>query len=445
MTRQALPLMKIKGRHLLIFLLIGGQITLWEVTNRINFVGGLSADGLRNMILLFVALMGVTLFAAQRSGKVPNVWRIWPYILFVFWAELSILWTTELSYTIRDGLKLVYPILFYILVSLVLRSDGDSKAWLQVLRRILQFFVILSCASALVSIIANLGSLEWGVDRLHKLPFYMRSPVAISVILLEFAGWRKIPDWRLNWPIIGMALMLVVMTITRSFIFSMAIGIAAIFFVSVRQLHWQIASIALCVTLCLGVLTVDNPVKRRMFWEPDEITASFLLKTMFTNPGRFLLDSQYVEERVVRLAGRLRYWNILLTESRNRRPAILGSGLGSARPIMAVSYYQTVSHGDYAKYLGELGYVGFSLFLFIYGLLLVWSWSWTYSKRLSAVGHTCAIVLFALTAVSVTVSIVYDIFFAAYDFQVIAILLIAILQTEISSMKHNAALIEQRA
>ena len=375
----------------------------------------------------------------------PNVWLIWPYILFVTWAELSILWTTEVGYTIRDGLKLVYPILFYFLVLLVLRSDSDGEAWLHVLRRVLRFFVILSCISAVVSVLANLGSLEWGVDRLHKLPFYMRSPVATSFILLELAGWRKIPNWRPSWLVVGMAFMLVVMTITRSFIFSMVIGIAALYFVSVHQLRWQIASITICLILCVGVLAVDNPVKRRMFWEPDEITASFLIKTMITNPGRFLLDSQYTEERIVRLAGRLRYWNILLTESRNRRPAILGSGLGSARPIMAASYYQTVSHGDYAKYLGELGYVGFSLFLSIYGLLLVWSWKWTHSKRLSAVGRTCATILFALTAVSVTVSIVYDIFFAAYDFQVIAILLIAILQNEISTLKHKPVYTQQIA
>ena len=68
-TPQALSPVKFKGRHLLIFLLISGQVSLWEVTNRINFIGGLSADGLRNIMLLFIALIGAVLFATQRSGQ----------------------------------------------------------------------------------------------------------------------------------------------------------------------------------------------------------------------------------------------------------------------------------------------------------------------------------------------------------------------------------------
>lgn len=420
--------MVFKGTHVLRFLIFGGLLTFFELTNRAEIFGSFTVDAIRNFLLLATAMALITAVALQREGRVPNVWRIWPYLLFVIWAGLSALWSTELLYTLREGSKLIYPILVYLLARCFLHSNPDRQQLFKILRQMLRVFVLLSALSSAAGVVLAIGrgAWTWGGSRVHKMPLAISPEVASVYVLLEIAGFQRIPGWRFRWWLVAVTLAYVLLSLTRAYIFGLIMAIAMLFWLSWRRWRWRLAAIGLCSVLILTILVVDNPVKRRMFWKPDQITAKSLILTAATDPGR-LVAPDYIHT-----SGRFFLWQHLLSEARSRRPALIGSGLGSSRPIMAMSRWgKVVSHGDYAKYLAELGYVGIGLFMLLQGSWFLWSLRRSHDIRLSAVSRAAAVTLCAQLVLTVVFGLVYEVLYQAYDSSTIAVLLVAIIQSEV--------------
>lgn len=407
------------------------MISLYELSNRMEITAGASLDAVRNLILILGAFCSVLALAGVNNFKIPNLLQIWPYLLFALWASLSILWADSKSYGIREGLKLIYPILVYLLARISLRKSSGKSLYLAI-HVCLTIFCILSIIIASLIVLSELqkGSWVWGSSRLLKFPLAVTEPLAVTFILFEIAAWRKLPKWRIQWWLVCAMIIYVLLSLTRSYIIALVFGIVIIFWSTWRNWFWKLIIVAGGIVTVLLILTVDNPIKSRMFWRPQEITISSLATYTLTNPGILLSDD------FIKTSGRFVYWNYLLERARDHHPAILGAGIGSSRPIMRISRFNAeVAHSDFVTYLAELGYIGFSLFILMYGATLFWSLRKVDSRYLSPTGQASALSVLALLTFAIIGGLVYNVFWVSQSFLMIAIILIAIVQSEVKTTK----------
>ena len=193
--------------------------------------------------------------------------------------------------------------------------------------------------------------------------------------------------------------------------------------------------VVISLIMIFVLFTVDNPVKQRMFWNPDEVTAESLVQTMVTDPSLLL------SEDFIKFSGRFAYWNYLLQTAHELRPALLGSGLGTSRVIMIESRFTaTVAHSDYVRFLAELGYVGLSLFLLTYAALFWWSARAAINRRLSPLSQSAAVILLAQCVSCLVNGMAYNPFIYVYSLHTIAVILIAVIDSELREQRramHN--------
>jgi hypothetical protein len=425
----------IRGYYLIAFLLFGGLLYFTELSGRITILGNYNVDAIRNLILLILAFFLLGVSAVQRNNHLPNIKRIWPYLIFVFWAWLSVTWSVWPEYTIRDGLKLFYPILIYSLAHAFIRTEKSSHKLLGILRKILMIFTLISVISAAATIAFQLksGNWLWGKSRLQDAPLAIHPVVASLFVLLEISGWRKITGWRPQWLLIALAVLYVSLSLTRAYVFGLLLAVLGIIWVTSNRKTWRLMIIIFTVTAVFALLVVDTPLKRRMFWRPNEVTIQSVMTTAINDPGRFL------SEDYIKFSGRLHYWDYIATRASELRPLLIGAGLGSGRPIMQnSSFSDLVTHGDYAKYLAELGFIGLVLFILLYFILFFWSLKLALKRDLAPVQQVAAATLFAQLILAMVTSLVYDVFWLAFDFQAIAAVLVAIINSGSYKPKQKA-------
>lgn len=421
----------IKGRLLLSILSFGGLLTLYELTNRLIIFGSFTVDVIRNLVLSSVVLFAIVCLLLQRKISPGYILHIWPYNLFLFWAWVSILWTTELGYTVRDGIKLLYPFLFYLLNRNLLRTDQDRYDLLMLWRSCLTFYSVVSLISSAIGLISMLatGQWVWGDSRLYKFPLAMTEPLASMYVLFEIGGWRRL--WKPRWGLVAAMIVYVVLSLTRSYILALFVAIAMIFWLFWRRWSWRLFFVGLGFVIILSFLVVDNPIKRRMFRHPEQVTFISLFETTLTDPGKFFQDDY------IQFSARFWMWENLLTEARERRPALIGAGLGSGRPIMVdariaigMDVKMASGHGDYVTYMAELGYIGFGLFLLLLFISFLWAFRKARDRHMSSVGRVAAIILCSQIVFLAIAGLVYTSMQFTYDILAMMMALGAVLQSE---------------
>ena len=418
--------LRTKIEYLILVMLAIGLLSLFEATNRLQVIGTLSVDGLRNFLLLGIALASVTAVIHQSGGRVPSIWPIWPLLMFVGWGVLSVLWTTDLNYSLREGAKLLYLVAVYVLCRVAVGSGGGAKLF-SILRSCLAMYCILSLiiTGVGISLALRQGTWLWGISRPLDFPFTLPNPVVSVFILLEIAGPQRIPSWRPRWWLVGAMIVYVLLSLTRSEIIALFLAIAVVWGGARRNWGLKLIALALGLGAVLTIFSVDNPVKDRMFWQPEEVTVGSLVEIAFTSPERFL------SEDFIKFSGRLRYWDFLLSEAYEMRSALFGAGIGSSRAIMARSPWgETVGHGDFATYLAELGYIGFGLLLLLYSAGLGWSLSKVNSRNLSLLGQAAALTLAGQTVLAIVSGLVYNLISYSFTFMTIGVILVAIIKAE---------------
>lgn len=418
------PSFVIKVKHILTLLLVGGLIGLTEVSGRQTFLESYNIDAVRNLALIVVAALTVLMSLFQRGGKLPTLLPLLPYLIFLGWALFSLLWTSEPQYSLREASKLIYPVFFFILVRLSLQNRTDAYSLYNRIRQIFVFFAIIGIIAAVLGIIIMLrnGTWQWGISRLLNIPFQMETMAACIYVLIDFVGWRTLPKWKPNKLLLVTMTIYVFLSLTRAYIFGLVLAIAMVFVVTSRsRLIWPLfVTIGSCFVILL--LVVDNPVKSRMFWNPEEVTLGSLTEIALTAP------SELVSPDFIKLSGRVVYFQVTLKEAQSRRPALIGAGLGSSRPIINM-YFPTaaVAHGDYLSYSAELGYIGFVLLLSLYATTFWGSLLTVIKKRRDPLKRAAATLLFSLITLVSVVSIVYNAFVHIFVLHTVAVAMLAII------------------
>ncbi len=419
-------------------LLVGGMLTFYEVSGRSQVLFGVGVDGLRNLVLVTLAVLTLFLITLQNNFRQPSIMRIMPYLIFTAWGFLSISWSIAPYFTLRDLLKLVYPIVLFMLGSLVCDTEENAMRLYHLVYRVLMWFCIFSVAVAGLIIARGTldGSWHWGVSRVRDMPFIIRPELAIVYINWEIASRLRIDGWKLKKWLVAAMLAYVLLTLTRSVIFAAVASFSVLVWVTWQKpLLRQLAPVA-GIVLVLLLIGIDNPIKSRMFMQPDEVTILSFVETAVTEP-QMLISPQYI-----RVSGRFTYWRYLLGTAHTVRPPLMGSGLGTARKIMSEGTLNIsgtssgYAHGDFAKYLAELGYIGLFAILALYTLTFIWAYRIARCRSCTQLSRASAAIITTMVTTAVIVGMVYEIFWSAFSITAIAILLVAILESD--TVRRNA-------
>jgi hypothetical protein len=424
MQSYSIPL-KLPWYVLFVLLIAGSSMNLTELTRRATFLGNYNVDALRNLALLGLASIGMLFVVLQGQGKIPNFLRIWPYLLFAAWAAFSLFWTINIEYSLRELSKLVYPILVYIIAVKVMQSGTPAYKLWALTREATTFFAIVSVWSGMVALALWLkaGVWTWGESRLLNIPMHFASIVSAALVVLELAAWKAIPGWRPRKWLMVLLFLDVVLSLTRTDIFALLVAIFVVWSIAGRRLWRLVGGCVFGLIIVTTLLVVDNPVKDRMFWRPQQVTLAWLAEMALTEPG------QLFSENHIKFSGRIGFWEHVLSESRAQRPALIGSGIGSSRPLI-MSYARNPSgvvHSDYVGYLAELGYVGITLFIIMWATIFVVGLRAAFKKNILPVKRAAAITLVGLTVLNCIVSIAYNPSVQILIFYSIAMVMLAIL------------------
>lgn len=381
---------------------------------------GLQVDGLRNILLLMCISFVVFDYLTSLDRKLVGITDIWPLLLFVSWASLSVLWSLNKGYAVRDLLKLFYPILLFLVARSTLRRSQNPRKFFEEILAILAIFCIISFVSSIWGVVTGARTVVWGEDRLNTALIAVHPVVAGLYIFCELSGRIFLPKWRGNLVALYCAFAYILLTITRVYILGVFIGIAAIFWIKLRNPVLRVFLVAVSTVFFLAVIFVDGPIKRRMFFNPDRITLSVVIQ----EPSILLSPQE------VRMSGRDVFWRFVINELHGASDPLIGGGIGSSRFLLADSRAfrnVAVPHGIYAKYLGELGWIGFSIFI----LGVLFSAWYVYRKAsitkdpLQKWGYT---ILLSGIVYMIFVDIAYEVFDNAFDYMAILIVLYATLR-----------------
>jgi hypothetical protein len=408
-----------------VLLIAGGSLYLTELSGRITILGSYNVDALRNLALIGLASLGTLVMILQSQGRIPNFLRIWPYLLFAVWGTFSLLWSIDLEYSLRELPKLFYPILVYLITAKALHAGTSDRKLLEHVRNVMAFFAIISLMASMSTLVLLIseGRWIWGESRLLNIPLQFPSLVSASYIILEVAAWGAIPGWRPRKWLAAFLFLDVVLSLTRTHIFALLVALFAVWGALGRSWLRLFGGFIVGFTIVVTLLVVDNPVKERMFWRPQQITLSWLLDKALTDPGELLSGDH------IRFSGRIGYWEHVLAESRAQRPALVGSGLGSSRPLI-MNFERNpalVAHSDVVSYLAELGYIGLTMFVFMWSGALVIGLRGAFRRNISPVRRAAAIVLVGLVILNVVVSIAYNPSVQIFIFHSLAMVMLAIL------------------
>ena len=349
----------------------------------------------------------------------------------MLWLCFTIAWSEDKLFALRDGANMIYPIIVYMFA----RASTDSAQSSDRLLRLLKLtLTVLGAVSLFFSVVyyfvsSSRGWWQPGASRLVDVPFGIHPLVGTLFVALELAGYKRVPRWKVRWWLVLATTGTVYLTLTRAYVVGFILALAAVFFARTRQ-RWAKPVMALLgVAAIVALLSIDNPIKRRMFWQPKKITPVTLC--------RHLATGTLFNEDVIVYSGRIEYWKYLLGRARARSPAWMGAGVGAARSYMLGSPFAAYPHGDIARVLCDSGHLGLALFIVTIVTAGLYSLAWAGNEQLSPIGRTAAIGLVAQVVMTVVSGSVYDIFHSPYQNLIIAMILMAVLRSEIGVLRRG--------
>ena len=350
---------------MLILIVFLGLISFTWLNPDSNFIPlghGISIDGLRSY---FIFLIGFITLAANaiklKKNDLSSEMLI--YAMFILWATSSIFWSISLSYSVRDSIKLWYPLCIYLITRIHIKNLG-SALWLE--KKIFQaigILILISGGLALASIAFGWNttmSSNTEIDRItdssNVYSIGMGGLVIFIIhncIISRQKGWKYI---LLNYKIWFPAVIIFV-TITRSYIISAICASVSALFISKKVTYTRLLLCILFIFLIgFSIVIFVEPIKARMFWDPNDVSIS----TIFKNPTLFF-DSNYI-----RSSGRFTIWSYYINKLHSYVSPLIGGGLGTVRYILSGGSIFGIAtpHGEYSKYLAELGYFGLGFYIF---------------------------------------------------------------------------------
>lgn len=273
------------------------------------------------------------------------------FILFAFFT-FSGLWAYDSFYFLRDISR--YSIIIFSVLFFSALQKNEIKEVLTFIFRVINYIAFINLI-IIIFLIINMG-----ITNFLSMPEEVRfgnSLVFFGVYLMHVI-WHFLNKSRNRFIFLAIDGLVVYLSFTRVYIIAFSVAFLLFYFVKRNNIKYFAISILVLFLFALLLLNTNNPIKRRFFWKPEQITFFKVLKQ----------PSILIDEKEVVFSGRLNAWRFLVEASRNysEGTSFLGSGIGSSRPLlMKYQNYETmhVPHGDYTKYLAETGYIGLALYI----------------------------------------------------------------------------------
>jgi hypothetical protein len=130
----------------------------------------------------------------------------------------------------------------------------------------------------------------------------------------------------------------------------------------------------------------------------------------------------------------------VITESQAQRPALIGAGLGSSRPLI-MSHARNPSgvvHSDYVGYFAELGYIGITLFIMMWAAVFIVGLRAAFKRNTLPIKRAAAVSLVGLGVLNCVISIAYNPSVQILIFYSIVMVMVAILfhKQPLARMQH---------
>lgn len=311
-------------------------------------------------VILLIMSIGVLKYRLNFTSS-PTAIKY--YIIFTGLSFLSILWAISIQLAIRDALKLMVPLTVF---GLAFRdiSIQELDYWLIRIINLMRILLIISLVTIIIGVALGIVDINFSSDT--ELTLYKSDQVygasfqLIAIYTLAYLTLNKKKYFKKYDLLLVLLLAFqILLTISRTYIYSFISGVLFIIFMKFYRSKFNIIGVILVGLLLyfLGVffITEIEPIKERMFWNSRYIDFQEILY----NPI-ILLD-----QSVTNTSGRLIKWEFYISKLHNYGNSVIGGGIGGVKKVLGDANYVggLFSHSDYAKYLAELGFVGFSLFL----------------------------------------------------------------------------------
>jgi len=313
------------------------------------------------------------------------------FILFSFFA-LSGLWAYDKFYFLRDISK--YSIIIFSVLFFSDLKNNEIKEIITFIFKVINYVAIINLFIIVLLIIKR------GTNEFFLNPEEIRfgdSLVFFGVYLMHVI-WHFLNKSRNRFIFLAIDFLIVYLSFTRTYVIGFLVAFLLFYSIKKNNIKYFAIGILILFLLVFLLLNTDNPIKRRFFFHPEQITFLNVLKQPLV----------LIEKEVI-FSGRLNAWKFLVSTSHSKFTPLFGSGIGSSRPLL-IEYknYETmrVPHGDYAKYLAETGYIGLALYILFLLYYMIYSLrksfklkSMLYVSRLYF-GIFCVFIYFAICSFS---------------------------------------------
>ena len=312
------------------------------------------------LLLLLLLYTLILLILNKDSLKIRFLYFYIPYIPFLIWMYLSILWSVKYNDSIYASLKYLIYLLIGIIISYYLTLTKNYKVILKSL-----YFSAL-----IVSILYFFVFIKQGGFLLFSEPVTMATIAKIASINVGFGGGRNLLASWLSFALTFSFPFLLVNKKKWFIKIILIISFLFILFIIFLTLS-RTALLAIFISFIITILLINNSkIKRYSFFLLffSILLAIFILKTNIFNLGTFLISRfafsiQALKGEVIDYGtlGRLELWSYAL-KSFFEDP-IFGSGIGTLYrgldEIGGVHNY----HNIFLQFLAQTGLIGFYLFL----------------------------------------------------------------------------------
>jgi O-antigen ligase len=336
---------------LVYFLLLTGSLSWGFVTGdeKVFFegFGGLDLNGIRlvGVVLTFSFLL------LHRPGGLRRFFALKPYLLFLVFAALGLVYTWNFNSGIRLFSKFLYP---YLIFCVLLLEVNDAETVEKVIR-VMLWGALVALVSIPVSIFFGVSTqftetmvlVGGGATHRNPFAFYMVCITGLTAALYTFRRQGKY----LLITLVGSGVVL--LSITRIAIAALAVILGIIFF------RRSVLRGVLVSSLALAAIVSYGPIRERMFYQGSDMSFVDLVK----EPRRVFTD--------VNAMGRFPAWGAGIYLMFLRSP-VVGMGTGSTTGIeYEAGNRLTAMHSEVVRILAEQGLVGTGLYILAYLLLLV--------------------------------------------------------------------------
>lgn len=379
-------------------LLLSGGVPLELFTGAERpFLGQLSLSSLR--LIVVVLSLAAYVLLSRRANRF--LFRSRTYLLFLAFAGLSLLYTTDLTDGVRFWFKLAYPFLVYLLLSSEIRSVAQWQSARNAIWWSLLFTVAFS-----VGFLSTGGSIlivQGGIPRLD-----LSAPAILSFYAgLLTVGFAAHYLWLRRRVFLSLALLtgiITLLTVVRITFLALGVALLLLYYFRTRR----IAAVILVLLVGSVGLLFYNPLWDYMFY--GQIGAAAAIGHLARGDWEFLLAN-------LNTAGRTNAWPQLLVNLFQTSP-LFGTGLGSSEFFLSTQAVAPSGillseattgfgfpHNEYVRFLSELGVTGMGLVLVVYWQL------WRRARRIlelaaspdvraAAVTASLAVIFLMITAIT---------------------------------------------